>query len=122
MKGCSTGIPPIQVRIMTSATRVQNRNCVIGRKVKLRCLEVCRMGTTIRTKIENSRAKTPPSLLGIDRRMAYANRKYHSGLMCGGVTRGLAGVKLSGSPSKLGENRAREASAVRRAANPKRSL
>jgi hypothetical protein len=24
-----------------------------------------------------------PSLLGIDRRIAYANKKYHSGLMCG---------------------------------------
>jgi len=44
-------------------------------------------------------AITPPSLLGIDRRIAYANRKYHSGWMCTGVTRGLAGVKLSGSPS-----------------------
>lgn len=26
-------------------------------------------------------ATTPPSLLGMDRRIAYANRKYHSGLM-----------------------------------------
>jgi len=26
-------------------------------------------------------ATTPPSLLGIDRRMAYSQRKYHSGLM-----------------------------------------
>ena len=39
-KGCSTGIPPIQVRIMTSATRSQNKNCVIGRNVMPRCLEV----------------------------------------------------------------------------------
>jgi len=29
--------------------------------------------------IDASRAITPPSLLGIDRRIAYANRKYHSG-------------------------------------------
>lgn len=48
--------------------------------------------------MEARRAKTPPSLLGIERKIAYANRKYHSGLMCGGVTRGFAGVKLSGSP------------------------
>ena len=32
-----------------------------------------------------------PSLLGIDRRIAYANRKYHSGWMCTGVTIGFAG-------------------------------
>ena len=42
--------------------------------------------------------------------------------MCGGVTRGLAGVKLSGSPSRLGEKSASETSATNRAANPRRSL
>lgn len=42
--------------------------------------------------------------------------------MCGGVTRGLAGVKLSGSPNRLGEKSAREVSAIRRIANPRRSL
>lgn len=42
--------------------------------------------------------------------------------MCGGVTRGLAGVKLSGSPSRFGEKRAREESARRAITNPKRSL
>lgn len=81
MKGCSTGIPPIQVRIITSATRAQNINWAMGRKVRPCCLDVWSRGTTIRTRIENSRAKTPPNLLGIERRMAYANRKYHSGLM-----------------------------------------
>lgn len=80
------------------------------------------MGTSIRTRMEASRARTPPSLLGIDRKMAYANRKYHSGLMWGGVTRGLAGVKLSGSPRRLGEKRAREVKAIIRAMKPRRSL
>jgi len=47
-------------------------------------------------------ATTPPSLLGIDRRIAYAQRKYHSGLMCTGVTSGFAGRKFSGSPRRLG--------------------
>ena len=37
-------------------------------------------------------ANNPPSLLGIDRKIAYANRKYHSGLMWGGVLSGFAGV------------------------------
>lgn len=122
MKGCSTGMPPIQVRIATSATRVQNRNCVRGRNVRLRCFDVWRMGTTISTRMEARRARTPPSLLGIERRMAYAKRKYHSGLICGGVTSGLAGVKLSGSPRRLGENSAKEVKATSRAVNPSRSL
>lgn len=42
--------------------------------------------------------------------------------MCGGVTSGLAGVKLSGSPRRLGENRARDERARRAIANPRRSL
>lgn len=63
------------------AIRVQNRNCAIGWNVRARCLDVWRMGTTSSTRIEASRASTPPSLLGIERRMAYANKKYHSGLI-----------------------------------------
>lgn len=70
MNGCSTGIPPIQVKIITSATKVQNRNWERGRNVSPCCFDVCSKGTTINTKIENKSANTPPSLLGIDRRMA----------------------------------------------------
>ena len=40
MYGCSTGIPPIQVRIATFAISVQKRNCVRGRKVRPRCFDV----------------------------------------------------------------------------------
>jgi len=40
-----------------------------------------------------TRVITPPSLFGIDQGIVYVNRKYHSGLMCTGVTRGFAGVK-----------------------------
>lgn len=32
-----------------------------------------------RMRIERIRATTPPSLEGTDRKMAYANKKYHSG-------------------------------------------
>lgn len=45
-------------------------------------------------------ATTPPSLFGIERRMVYAQRKYHSGLMWRGVERGLAGIKFSGSVNR----------------------
>lgn len=50
-----------------------------------------------RIKIEASKPITPPNLLGIARKMAYANKKYHSGWICAGVTKGFAGLKLSGS-------------------------
>ena len=42
-----------------------------------------------RIAIDIARATTPASLFGIDRRIAYANRKYHSGWMCTGVTSGF---------------------------------
>lgn len=122
MNGCSTGWLPIHVRISRLATSTQNRICDSGRKVIERCLEVCRSGIRNRTRMEAARARTPPSLFGIDRRIAYANRKYHSGLMCGGVARGLAGVKFSGSPRRFGENRARATREVSIRENPRMSL
>jgi len=90
--------------------------------VLARCFEVWRNGTSIKMRIEKRSARTPPSLFGIERRMAYANKKYHSGLMCGGVTRGFAGVKLSGSPRRLGVKSARHVRPTSSATKPKRSL
>ena len=46
--------------------------------------------------MEKTRASTPPSLLAMDRRIAYANRKYHLGLIWGGVLSGLAGCSCQG--------------------------
>ena len=122
MNGCSTGWPPIQVRVIRLAVRIQNRICEIGRNIRLRCLDVWRSGMMRRIKMDASRASTPPSLLGIDRRMAYANRKYHSGLICGGVLSGLAGEKLSGSPSMSGENSANVSRARSISIKPRASL
>ena len=59
------------------------------------CLVVWRIwlcGVNAKVKIERTRANTLPNLLGIDHRIAYVNRKYHSGLMRGGVLSGFAGV------------------------------
>lgn len=42
--------------------------------------------------------------------------------MCGGVIRGFAGVKFSGSPRRFGVNRARASSEVTRPVAPSRSL
>ena len=56
-----------------------------------------RRGRTVRIRIDNSIATTPPSFRGTERKMQYANRKYHSGTMWGGVTIGLAGMRFTGS-------------------------
>jgi hypothetical protein len=50
--------------------------------------------------IDITKPITPPSLLGIHRRIAYANKKYHSGWIWVGVTRELAGMKLAASIKK----------------------
>lgn len=122
MKGCSTGWLPIHVRINRLATSSQNRSCERGRNVIERCLDLCRSGIRNRISTEAARASTPPSLLGIERRIAYANRKYHSGLICGGVARGLAGVKFSGSPRKLGAKKAKVKKGMNMSVNPRMSF
>lgn len=58
-----------------------------------------------KTMIAENKANTPPSLFGIERRIAYIHRKYHSGLMWIGVTNGFALKKFSGSVNRLGSNR-----------------
>ena len=68
MYGCSMGCPPIHVSVTKSATNIQNRSWLKGWNIMLRCLDVWSIG--INAKIESNRAKTPPSLLGIDHRIA----------------------------------------------------
>lgn len=70
MNGCSTGWPPIQVSVRRSATRSQNKHWLRGRNIILRCFDVWSSGMTARTRIDRTRATTPPSLFGIERRMA----------------------------------------------------
>lgn len=70
IKGCSTGWPPIHVSVRRSATRSQNRHWLIGRKAMLRCFDVWSSGITARMRIDRTRATTPPSLFGIDRKIA----------------------------------------------------
>lgn len=70
MNGCSTGWLPTQVRTRRLATRVQNRICDSGRNVMDRSLEVWSNGIKNNTRTEAARASTPPSLFGMDRRMA----------------------------------------------------
>jgi len=69
-----------------------------------------------------NRARTPPNLLGIDRKIAYTHRKYHSGLIWIGVTNGLANKKFSGSVSILGVNRTIDINKVNAIKYPNMSL
>lgn len=79
-------------------------------------------GKIIKIKIDKNNARTPPNLLGIDRKIAYANKKYHSGWMWIGVTIGLAGVKLSGSPKIKGSIKFNEIIAINTIITPITSL
>lgn len=70
INGYSTGCPPIQVNVNRSATKIQNMHWLSGRNIMLRCLDRWSSGKSIRIRIENTKAKTPPILLGMDRRIA----------------------------------------------------
>ena len=72
--------------------------------------------------MEKARARTPPNLLGIDRRMAYANKKYHSGWIWIGVTIGLAAIKFSGSPKSHGAKKATDKKNIMNIINPIKSI
>lgn len=72
--------------------------------------------------VDSTSAIAPPSLFGIDRRIAYANRKCHSDWMCTSVTSGFAGVKLSGSPRMYGSFRVRVDNNIIMIANPRMSF
>lgn len=69
------------------------------RKWYLLIFDFCVNGKINKIAIDIINEITPPNLLGIDRKIAYANRKYHSGWIWIGVTKGFAGIKLSGSPN-----------------------
>lgn len=79
-------------------------------------------GKINRIKIDMNKDKTPPNLLGIDRKIAYANKKYHSGWIWTGVTIGLAGVKLSGSDNINGSDKFNEINIIKINENPIKSL
>lgn len=56
----------------------QNNSWINGEKVKEGRL-IFNNGNKYKIIIDINRANTPPSLFGIERKIAQANRKYHSG-------------------------------------------
>jgi len=83
-------LDPIHVNSTKFIINDQYKNFPKGLNDKPLKLLVCTKGNTAKTKILNTNAITPPSLLGIALNIAYANKKYHSGIICTGVTKGLA--------------------------------
>lgn len=92
---------PAQVRIQNMMANVQKEAFLIGENLDLSELLLLNGKMEI-IRIESTNATTPPNLLGIDRRIAYANKKYHSGWIWIGVFKGFAGLKFSGSPIEKG--------------------
>ena len=79
-------------------------------------------GSDKRIKIDANRPITPPNLLGMARKIAQANKKYHSGTIWAGVDNELARMKLSGSPRRFGLNRTSHKRAESMIQKPKTSL
>jgi len=99
--GISTGLAPIQVRRKNILKNIQEFNLLRGKNF-LDLIIDFKFERIIIIIIDIIRAITPPSFLGIERRIAYANKKYHSGWIWIGVFNGLAGLKFSGSPISCG--------------------
>ena len=68
--GSSTGRAPIQVKRITVTINLQKAIFFIGINLFLLNFFSKAKGTKKRITIEKAKAKTPPNLLGIDRRMA----------------------------------------------------
>jgi len=77
-KGASTGLAPAQVRMQNNVARIQKNPFFLGENFDLKEFLFLNGKMEI-IRIERIKAITPPSLLGIDQRIAYANKKYHSG-------------------------------------------
>lgn len=101
MYGGSTGLFPIHV----NKTMVLNNAHVLSWWYKFKGEFIGASGKKNRIRIAENITTTPPTLLGIDRKIAYAHKKYHSGLICVGVERGLALIKFSGSFRVFGDNK-----------------
>lgn len=107
INGSSAGWPPSSVKIKKAAKNCQVMPFRIGSLAHLTDQRpLLKQGTTTTSTAATSPI-TPPSLLGIARRTVYANKKYHSGTIWGGVTSGSAGLKLSTSPSSQGAHMTR---------------
>ena len=103
--GAATVWPPNQVKTTKDITNIQAKTCIThlnplpAKVIVLLLTSTINPGIVTINKVETM-AITPNPFIGILRKMAYANRKYHSGTMCSGVFSILANTKFSGSPKR----------------------
>ena len=83
---------PTYINKKKSATSIQTNCFQIGLNTDDLILEVSNQGSKPITPIADTIAITPPNLSGIALNIAYQGKKYHSGTMCAGVTKGLASI------------------------------
>ena len=98
MKGSSTILDPNQVNRKKLEIKIQKKNLLKGLNIREDILFKLILGKIISTIKLKINAMRPPNLFGIPLNIAYANKKYHSGIICIGVTRGFALIKFSASP------------------------
>jgi len=67
--GCSTGLAPIQVKIINEIVNIQNINLDKGLNLFDK-MKLDLKGRILMIRMEVINAMTPPNLLGIDRRIA----------------------------------------------------
>lgn len=79
MNGGSTGLAPIHVSNAASVKNTQNKTFFMG--LNFLFIEFFLKVKTNTTRMAATIASTPPNFDGIDRKIAYANKKYHSGWM-----------------------------------------
>lgn len=95
--GGSTGLAPIHVNTISLLINDHRITFVNGVFFFLFFFSLLIIGSTNTAK-DATKAITPPIFEGIERRIAYANRKYHSGWIWSGVAKGFASFEFSVSP------------------------
>lgn len=78
-QGSSTGRAPIHVNKNKTLNKTQILIFIHRLNAWDLNLENFKKGKIYKIATDKTRAITPPNLLGIERRIAYANKKYHSG-------------------------------------------
>lgn len=101
IKGSSTGLDPIQVSKKKFAIKAQYSNLPKGLKFNDFSQLIWTKGVINKINILKARPRTPPNLLGMALSIAYANKKYHSGIIWTGVTKEFVFIKFSGSPKRF---------------------
>lgn len=76
--GSSTGLAPIHVKISIIAKIDHSFSFLVGLNFVV-LIDFFVIIGNMNTRIDAIRASTPPNFEGMARRIAYANRKYHSG-------------------------------------------